>query len=272
MADLGRKLALSATGALSARGALRALQHAQPGGEQLWTRTNHRGQSVSLLAGPALAVAAGATAALGADRRQRAGAAAATLISGALGVYDDIIGQRPDQKSAKGLRGHLGALRQGRVTSGLVKLVGVGLTGVAVAGSVTRAPIDRIVAGGVVAGTANLFNLLDLRPGRALKAAIGVGTATVGGTAGGLVAGPVGAAAGLLGDDLAERTMLGDGGANAIGAVLGLRLASVGGPRTRATILLGLAALTLASEKVSFTKVIESTPVLREVDALGRRQ
>ena len=66
--------------------------------------------------------------------------------------------------------------------------------------------------------------------------------------------------------------MLGDGGANAIGAVLGLRLATVGGPGFRAGVLAVLAAATLASEKVSFTKVIESTPVLREVDALGRRQ
>lgn len=272
MADLVRKIALAGAGAVAARGALAALQRVQPGGAQLWTRTNHRGQQVSLLAGPALAAAAGLTAAAGAGRQQRTGAVAATLISGALGVYDDIVGQRPEQKNAKGLRGHLGALRQGRVTSGLVKLVGVGLTGVAVAGTVTRAPIDRVIAGGVIAGTANLFNLLDLRPGRALKAAIGLGTAAVGGSAGGIVAGPVGAAAGLLSEDLAERTMLGDGGANAIGAVLGLRLASAGGPRTRATILLGLAGLTLASEKISFTKVIESTPVLREVDALGRRQ
>ena len=32
-----------------------------------------------------------------------------------------------------------------------------------------------------------------------------------------------------------------------------------------------IAALTLASEKVSFTRVIEATPGLRELDRLGRR-
>lgn len=272
MGPLLRDAVLAGAGALASRSAYAALRRVQPGGEHRWTRTNHRGETVSLLSGPALAVSAAATAAAGAPAGMRSAAAGATLVSGALGVYDDIVGQRPDQKADKGLRGHLGALRAGRVTSGLVKLAGVGLTGIIAAGAVTRRPVDRVIAGGVIAGTANLFNLLDLRPGRALKAAVGLGTATMGGAAGGLVAGPVGASAGLLREDLGERTMLGDGGANAIGAVLGLRLAAAGGPGRRAGTLAVLAALTLASERVSFTKVIESTPVLREVDALGRRQ
>lgn len=271
MGELLRKGGLCVAGAVASRAGYAALRRAQPGGAALWTRRNHRGEEVSLLSGPALTVSAAVTAAAGAPAGLRPAAAAVTVLSGALGVYDDIAGQRPEQKADKGLRGHLGALRHGRVTSGLVKLVGVGLTGVVAAGAVSTGRLDRIVAGGVIAGTANLFNLLDLRPGRALKAAIGLGAGTSGGALGGLVAGPVGAAAGLLPGDLGERTMLGDGGANAIGAVLGLRLAAAGGPAFRAGALAVLAALTLASEKVSFTKVIESTPVLREVDALGRR-
>ncbi|MFV0534530.1 MAG: hypothetical protein ACK5MR_12855 [Cumulibacter sp.] len=267
-----RKAALIAAGTVASRATYDALDRLQPGSVQWWTRTNHRGEQVSLLSGPALAASAAVTAAVGAPRQLRSAAAGVSLLGGALGVYDDIVGQRADQKNAKGLRGHLGALREGRVTSGLVKLVGVAVGGVVAAGAVTRGPVDRVVAGGVIAGTANLFNLLDLRPGRALKAALGLGAASLGGTAGTLIAGPIGASAGLLPDDLNERTMLGDGGANAIGAVLGLRLAAAGGPWTRAGTLAVLAALTLASEKVSFTRVIESTPVLREVDALGRRR
>lgn len=272
MGQLLRQVARVGAGALASRSAYVVLNRVQPGGQALWSRTNHRGEQVSLLSGPALAVSAAVTAAAGAPTGMRSAAAGASLVSGALGTYDDIVGQRADQKGAKGFRGHLGALREGRITSGLVKLVGVGLTGIVAAGSITTRPVDRVVAGGVIAGTANLFNLLDLRPGRALKAAIGLGAATLGGPSGGIAAGPVGASAGLLPDDLGERTMLGDGGANAIGAVLGLRLAAAGGPVSRAVTLAVLAALTLASEKVSFTKVIESTPVLREVDALGRRQ
>lgn len=272
MGQLLRRTVLAGVGALTSRAAFAGLQRVQPGGARIWMRTNHRGEQVSLLSGPALAVSAAVTAAAGAPVGLRAAAAGAPLVCGALGVYDDIVGARPEQKGDKGLRGHLGALQQGRITSGLVKLAGVGLTGIVAAGAITKRPIDRVVAGGVIAGTANLFNLLDLRPGRALKSAIGLGAATMGGPAGGLVAGPAGASAALLGEDLAERTMLGDGGANAIGAALGLRLAAAGGPGFRAGALVVLAALTLASEKVSFTKVIESTPVLREVDALGRRQ
>lgn len=267
-----RRAGLVAAGAALSPAVYAALRRVNPGGDSLWSRTNHRGEPVSLLSGPALAVSSAVTTALGAPTGMKAAAAAVTVASGAVGVYDDIVGQRADQKGDKGFRGHLGALRQGRITSGLVKIGGVGLAGLLAAGSVTKQPLDRIVAGGVIAGTANLLNLLDLRPGRALKVAIGLGSATVGGAAGGVVAGPLGASVGLLPDDLAERTMLGDGGANAIGAVLGLRLAAAGGPLWRAGVLGVLAALTLASEKVSFTKVIESTPVLREVDALGRRR
>lgn len=270
--EILRRAGLMALGAAGSQLSYALLRRVNPGADATWTRVNHRGEQVSLLSGPALALASAGSAALGAPAGLRLAAAGATLASGAVGVYDDIVGQRPDQKGDKGFRGHLGALRQGRVTAGLVKIAGVGATGLLAAGAVARRPLDRLVAGGVIAGSANLLNLLDLRPGRALKAAIIAGGATLGGSVGAMVAGPVGAAAGLLPDDLRERTMLGDGGANAIGALLGLRLASASGPAARAATLAVLAALTVASEKVSFTKVIESTPVLREVDALGRRR
>ena len=64
--------------------------------------------------------------------------------------------------------------------------------------------------------------------------------------------------------------MLGDTGANAAGALLGTALVEATGRRGRVAALVVLAGLTLASERVSFTKVIESTPGLREFDAWGR--
>ncbi|RQW82791.1 hypothetical protein DKL51_32735, partial [Micromonospora globispora] len=87
---------------------------------------------------------------------------------------------------------------------------------------------------------------------------------------GGIAAGAAGAAAGLIQEDLDERVMLGDSGANALGALLGVSLAARSGPVGRAGVLALLAALTAASEKVSFTQVIQRTPGLRELDALGR--
>jgi UDP-N-acetylmuramyl pentapeptide phosphotransferase/UDP-N-acetylglucosamine-1-phosphate transferase len=261
----------------------RALEMARqmPRGDD-WHRTNYRGRTVSLAGGPALATAATVTAAAGAGAPSLAAAAIlAGGTAGAVGWYDDIVGARPDQATAKGFRGHLAALRDGRVTSGMVKVAGVGLAGLAAAALAEagsprgRGPLRRIanvaLGGGVIAGTANLVNLLDLRPGRAIKAGTLIAAPMIAGPAGGLVAGPVGAAAAVLPADLAEEVMLGDAGANAYGALIGLALTVRCGPLRRAALLAGIAALTAASEKVSFTKVIEATPGLREFDALGRR-
>lgn len=286
-------------GALAARAVLREVR-SLPAAPSL-ERVNFRGRTVTLAGGPALAVGASASAALGAGSPATAAAAlTAGLGAGAVGLYDDVVGARPEQKSYKGFQGHLRALRDRRVTSGLVKIVGVGAAGLAASvllsadrrarsgrapgafrrspagaardGSTLGAVTDVLLGAGVIAGTANLVNLLDLRPGRALKAGVLAGAPLIDGPAGGLVAGPVGAAAGLLPADLGEEIMLGDCGANAFGALLGVAFAARTGPIGRAVILAAVGALTAASEKVSFTAVIERTAGLRELDALGRRR
>ncbi|KGH44840.1 hypothetical protein IN07_21115, partial [Modestobacter caceresii] len=226
--------------------------------------------------GPVLAAAATGSAVLGAPAGQRAAAAVVGAVAGAVGGYDDLAGARPEQARDKGLAGHLAALRAGRVSAGAVKVAGIGAAAAVAAvltrrGSGVSAVVDGVLTTGLVAGTANLVNLLDLRPGRAAKAAVLLSAATVGGPAGGLVAGPLGASLAVLPADLGERVMLGDCGANAVGALLGLRLAALPGRGSRAGLLGVVTALTLASEKISFTRVIESTPGLRELDRLGRR-
>jgi len=85
-------------------------------------------------------------------------------------------------------------------------------------------------------------------------------------------AGALGAGAAVLPDDLAERTMLGDSGANALGALLGLRLVERTGLAGRAAILAGVVALTVASERISFSEVIDRQPVLSALDRAGRRE
>ncbi|MFP5336377.1 MAG: hypothetical protein ACLGIV_13795 [Actinomycetes bacterium] len=269
----------------AARVARSALAAAPPGGAARWARTNHRGEPVTLLEGPAWAAGAavGVLAAPGLPPRARAGAALAVAASSVLGGVDDLLGTSED----KGLRGHLGALARGRVTTGAVKVLGIGATGVLAAAlllggrrrGAAAAVADTVVAGGVVAGTANLLNLLDLRPGRALKTVLlPVPLALAGGPAAPLLAAGAGASATLLGEDLDERSMLGDSGANAAGALLGCAVvaATAGsgrrGAAARAGALAALVGLTLASERVSFTRVIERTPLLRELDALGRRR
>ena len=272
-----RKLRLALAGAAAARAALAgaAVLTARPAGAT-WRRTNYAGRPVTLLGGPALAASATAAAVLGAPAGSRTAAALVGTVSGAVGGYDDLAGARPEQLRDKGLAGHLAALRAGRVSAGAVKVAGIGAAAAAAAvltrrGTGPGALVDGVLTTGLVAGTANLLNLLDLRPGRAGKVGALVAAAGLGGPAGGLVAGPFGATVATLPADLGERVMLGDAGANSLGALLGLRLASIPGRAPRAGLLAGVVALTLVSEKVSFTKVIDATPGLRELDRLGRR-
>jgi hypothetical protein len=126
-----------------------------------------------------------------------------------------------------------------------------------------------LINGALIAGSANLLNLFDLRPGRAIKVgALAALPGTLSGSA--VVAAPLGAAVALLPEDLGERAMLGDAGANALGALLGLSAARLPRP-VRLGLLAGVAALNAASEVVSFTKVIQATPALRRLDQFGRR-
>jgi UDP-N-acetylmuramyl pentapeptide phosphotransferase/UDP-N-acetylglucosamine-1-phosphate transferase len=270
-----RNARLALTGAVAARAALAgaSVLSARSSGAP-WRRMNYAKRPVTLLGGPALAAAATVSAVLGAPAGTRTATVVVGAVSGLVGGYDDLAGARPEQARDKGLAGHLAALKAGRVSAGAVKVAGIGAAAACAAVLTLRdrgSIVDGVLTTGLVAGTANLLNLLDLRPGRAGKAGALVAAATLGGPAGGLVAGPLGATLATLPDDLGERIMLGDCGANALGALLGLRLASIPGRAPRTGLLAAVVALTLASEKVSFTKVIEATPGLRELDRLGRR-
>jgi hypothetical protein len=272
-----------AVAAGTARLAYAMLSHRPPGGTRTWSRTNHRGEPVTLLEGPAVAAGAIAgalaRAALGPSEsgtaQSGAGRAAAAMAlagagAAAFGGYDDLAGSA----GRRGFRGHLGALRRGEITTGAIKLGGIGVTGMASAALAGGAPVDVVVNGALVAGGANLLNLFDLRPGRAVKVAVASGVLiAAGGSLSGRragVAAPLAAGLSLLPEDLAERAMLGDCGANALGAMLGAAAAGLPRP-ARIALLAGITGLTAASERVSFTKVIERTPALRWLDMLGRR-
>jgi len=283
MSRAGYAAAAGACAAGAARLAYSAMSRRPPGGPKAWSRTNHRGEPVTLLEGPAVAAGAivgvlaqGAQASLAAASGSTGSSgssawrcATAMVLGGAgaaaFGAYDDLAGSG----DRRGFRGHIGALRQGEVTTGAVKLGGIGLTGVVSAALAGGSPADVILNAGLVAGGANLLNLFDLRPGRALKVAAASG-ALLGAAGQDSVAAPLGAGLALLPEDLGERAMLGDAGANALGAMLGASAAGLSRP-ARIALLAGIAGLTAASEKVSFTKVIARTPALNWLDMLGRR-
>src|SRR5690606_27297930 len=82
-----------------------------PGRAERWTRTNHRGEPISLLEGPAVAAGlVAATLATGGDARTRGAVALATASAGTFGLVDDLA--EDTSTRTKGLRGHLGALAE----------------------------------------------------------------------------------------------------------------------------------------------------------------
>lgn len=278
-----------------------------------WERTNFHGVTVSLRGGVAMAGAAVASAAVASalsdQPRAALGGVVASLGGGVAGYIDDVDqGAHDGGKVAKGLKGHLGALAHGQVTTGVIKIAGIGASALAasalvgskatsVGGKVSDLALNTVL----IAGTANLANLLDLRPGRALKATVLVATplsyfscaaakTPASGASGAASATPAApasvsavsaqrllasglnaAAITALVEDLQETTMLGDTGANAAGALLGTSLAANDSWKLRLGTTLGVVGLILASEKVSFSKVIAANPALNWLDQLWRR-
>jgi UDP-N-acetylmuramyl pentapeptide phosphotransferase/UDP-N-acetylglucosamine-1-phosphate transferase len=251
--------------------------------EPAFLRDNYRGHSlptagglllllgyVLVEAGRAVAGAAGAGDAGESGARLAVGVA--VLGFGSLGLLDDLAGRG----DARGFRGHAVALARGRLTTGGVKLLGgAAVAIVVVAPSAGRSAPRLLVGAALVALSANLGNLFDRSPGRALKVGLAAFLALAVGTLAAAVLVPVavvaGGAAAMLLDDLHERLMLGDTGANALGAVLGLGVVLSCSFRTCAVTLAVVAGLNLASELVSFSRVIDAVPPLRALDRAGRR-
>ncbi len=251
----------------------------------IFQRRNYRDAEVATASGLAIVVAvvtvvavaealaaAGWSGDLEADTGRSAMLVAATGF-GLLGLLDDLAGT----SAGGGFRRHIAAWREGRLTTGAVKLAGGALVAVAVVAPVAPDNLGwLLVDAAVVALAANVANLLDRAPGRTIKVSVvafAVLAAVEGATA--VLAGPgvaVGAGAALSGPDLQERGMLGDTGANVLGAAVGLGAVLVLEHPATVVVLVVLALLNLASEWVSFSEVIDRTPPLRWFDRLGSRR
>ena len=188
-----------------------------------------------------------------------------------LGLIDDALG-RGD--GPRGWRQHTAALLAGRFSTGAVKALGAAaLAAFATAGR-GRHDVGYLVDLALLLLTTNLFNLLDLRPGRvekvlaALLAALCVGAWTVAPLdLLGLFIGPLLVGAAFT---LREHAMLGDSGANLAGAVAGIALLTVLGPAGRAVALGIVAAISIFGEFRSISAAIDRLPLLRALDSLGR--
>src|SRR5436190_2568750 len=256
-------------------GALETSEHVRP---------NHRGRMLPFPLG-ALTLAAALVALVPLALVQQLGSgdvfhAEAVLISVyalgviALGLLDDMLGTRPGGPSPRGWRGHGAAVLRGELSTGALKAVGALGLALFVTSSQGLSDGRWLLASAVLVLATHLFNLLDLRPGRATKALVVLGVGLLIGSQDarplwslGLFAGPA-LVAGAY--DLRERGMLGDSGASLLGAIAGLWMVLTLSGTGQAIALALLAALTVYGELHSISELIERTGALRRLDSWGR--
>lgn len=247
------------------------------------TRENYRGEQVACPSGLAIPLAAVvALVAIGPlyeyvseDTLPDSIGSALIFVFGValLGLIDDFAGSGAGQP--RGWRGHFGALRRGDLSTGVLKAVGVLGLSLFVAALLAESKDQYLLAAAVLVLATNVFNLLDLRPGRAGKALVllGVGLCIGSGEVGplqtvGIFLGPILV---ILPLDLREVGMLGDTGSNVIGAVAGVWLVLTLTTTLALAIAAGvLALITLYGEFRSISAFIERTPGFRQLDLLGR--
>jgi UDP-GlcNAc:undecaprenyl-phosphate/decaprenyl-phosphate GlcNAc-1-phosphate transferase len=259
------------------------LRHLRVGG---FTRENYRGVALPFPAGVAI-VAAGVLALGACAAVERVTHLALFGLNGSidleyplgvalLGMVDDLLSGPPER--SRGWRGHGRAVLDGRFSTGALKAVGSLALALYVLSGSGFTTGEYLLAVAVLVLTTNLFNLLDLRPGRSVKAfaLLGVGLAIGAwrnwdGSVPLWIVGPLAAPILVVGlYDLRERAMLGDTGSNLVGAVAGLWLTYALHTTGQLVALAIVLALTVYGELRSISEAIERIPLLRWIDSLGR--
>ncbi|MGH3089792.1 MAG: hypothetical protein ACRDSJ_21140 [Rubrobacteraceae bacterium] len=191
------------------------------------------------------------------------------LLAVVVGYIDDVWGG----SESRGFAGHFGALSRGRVTTGMVKVLVLVGGALFVGRYFFGFGFEMFVGAFLLAGCANLGNLFDLRPGRAMKFAGGPAIPLLflaPGWAVLAVIGVMGGAFSLFYFDLKARMMLGDAGATVVGAILGCLVVASGPSLVWWVAGAAVVVLTFIAEFSSISKVIEEVGVLRWLDLLGR--
>ena len=253
-------------------------------------RENYRGRVIPAAAGCVIVVAALLSLVplalldelTGADPLRRDLQEALVFVLGVamLGLLDDLLGGRvpagaaPRAGSPRGVRGHARATATGQVTTGLLKALGTAGLALYVLRGQGHSPAEYLVGAALLTLSTHVFNLLDLRPGRAGKALVALGAAL---TIALWDTGPLrtlgiflGPAFVLLPYDLRERAMLGDVGSNVLGGIAGIWLVLTLGTEGEAVALGVLAAVTVYGEFRSISALVERNPLGRWLDSFGR--
>lgn len=191
-----------------------------------------------------------------------------------LGLLDDALGRGEAADTPRGWRGHASSILSGGFSTGAIKAVGaLALAAYAVSGR-GRESFDYLADLALLLLATNLFNLLDLRPGRVEKVFfVLLAGLCLGGTTieplelTGLFIGPV-----LVGAwfTMREQAMLGDTGSNLVGAVAGVAMLETLSDDARLVALGIVVAITIYGEFRSITATIERVAPLRALDELGR--
>lgn len=262
---------------------------------EVFDRTNYRGASLPTSVGMLIVPSAGALVAIYVLLADRFRPTVETVRSGweglslgppliamcagfaLLGLLDDLAGVG----DSGGFRGHVAQLRRGRLSTGMIKMLGGPIVALCALGSLqplgppSSGPVSLLRDAALISLMANLANLFDRAPGRSIKFGLIVFGALVAITrrsnlsSCGLV---LGAAAGLLPGDLSEEFMVGDAGSNVIGAAVGFALVVSTSPNWHWGLLVVALLANAASEMVSFSKVIDAVGPLRWVDRLGSKR
>jgi len=198
-------------------------------------------------------------------------ALALTFVPGValLGLIDDVL-----SGDSRGWRGHAATALSGGFSSGLLKALGTLGLALLVASSLPGSDGEFLLATGVLVLSTNAFNLLDLRPGRSIKAFLLLGLAltiatgiTEPAAALGIFIGPL-LVAGYF--DLREKAMLGDAGSNVVGAMAGIWIVLTLDTTEQIVALVILVLLNIYGEFRSLSNVIEKVPGIRHIDSFGR--
>ncbi|WP_197479896.1 MraY family glycosyltransferase [Paenibacillus swuensis] len=190
-----------------------------------------------------------------------------------LGWLDDTVGDR----TTKGFHGHWRKLvKQGVWTTGMMKAAGTSIVALILTLGMQHTWVYSVLCWFVIVLCTNVINLLDLRPGRALKCSFGLWLVLF---IFGNIYTPQAAeiwiptlisAVLLYREDVQGRLMLGDTGANAFGFALGTAYAFYAPAWLLCVAAVILVSLQWTAERSSITVWIERLPLLRWLDRLGR--
>jgi len=185
------------------------------------------------------------------------------------GILDDIVGNR----DVSGLKGHFKSLLKGKLTTGGFKAIFGGFVGVVISIGVSSNIFDIIINTLIIALSTNLMNLLDLRPGRAIKAYLIIIITVFITLSGYIKALPLLILPNVLAYfnyDLKAKAMMGDTGSNVLGISIGILVVMGYSLKVRLLWLAFLIFIHLLTEKYSLTKIIEKNKILNFIDKLGR--